>query len=659
MRDPDIGDILDGRYRIDAHIGSGGMGIVYKCHHLLLERSVAIKVIRPAAAGSEDEVQATFRKRFFREAQLASRLIHRNIVQTREFGETPDGGFYMVMDFIEGRPLSEIIDREAPLEIPRALGIISQVLDAMIEAHSQGIIHRDLKPANIIVEAGDKVRVLDFGIAKLRDPDPESPQPSDKLHVLNTPLTIEGDMIGTPRYMAPEQATDATTCDGRTDLYAIGLLLSELLTGAQPFFQTHGQRLIMERLTADPRPLSELNPNVHLPQRLEDALLKVLARKPEARWPNAEAFKEALLASVDKPAPPEPAPGADPSAGPPWRRPLALAIATLVLAALGIGLQVWISEKARPSTAELQKIALETFGQLPHSVPSTPGEALSPAQVELGRMLFHDARLSSSKRISCHTCHDLTKYGVDGAERSRSATGALSPRNTPSVYNAALHTFQRWDGTVSPLEKQCGLPLLSPDEHDMESKQSVERVLLGIPGYGAHFSEAFPDDPKPIRFENVTLALGAFLRTLTTPARFDDFIAGDLDALSPQELDGLWDFIQVGCTTCHVDPSVGGTKTQKLGLINPFDAKDLGQYTVTGQSQHRYVFKVASLRNVTQTSPYLHDGSISSLREMVRLMAYHQLDRTLSEGEADNIVAFLDALTGRIDPRHTARPRLP
>ena len=223
--DPLIGYILDDKYRIEKRLGIGGMGTVYRARHLLIDRAVAIKVLNPRFV--EDEAAQL---RFRREARAAGRLQHANAVGVTDFGRTSDGYVYIVMELLEGRTLREVLAKEAPLDTARAVALMLQTAAAVAAAHDAGIIHRDLKPANIFIvqnsEVPAVVKVLDFGIAKLAaealdDDDSKS-------------LTLVGAMIGTPRYMSPEQC-DGVELTPAADVYSLGVILYEMLTGVVPF----------------------------------------------------------------------------------------------------------------------------------------------------------------------------------------------------------------------------------------------------------------------------------------------------------------------------------------------------------------------------------------------------------------------------------------
>ncbi len=284
--DPLIGRVLDDKYRLDARLGEGGMGTVYRATHLLIERPVAVKVLNPRLVTDE-----AAKERFRREARAAGRLQHTNAVAVTDFGETRDGQVYIVMELLEGVPLRDLLAQEAPLEPARAVSVMLQVAAAVAAAHEAGIIHRDLKPGNIFVvrrqHAPYIVKVLDFGIAKLA--------PGDGDHV-NT-LTGTGVMIGTPRYMSPEQ------CDGAgltpaADVYSLGVILYEMLTGQTPFTGASPLALALKHSSEQPRPLRELVPGV--PVELEEVVLHALEKAPDERPGDAGEFRRELFEAAER-----------------------------------------------------------------------------------------------------------------------------------------------------------------------------------------------------------------------------------------------------------------------------------------------------------------------------------------------------------------------
>lgn len=307
---------------------------------------------------------------------------------------------------------------------------------------------------------------------------------------------------------------------------------------------------------------------------------------------------------------------------------------------------------------ELSPAVLSLFDPLPEEATPTTYQ-MSDELVTLGKALFYDPRLSVDQRQSCHTCHILDRYGVDGLPVSIGHDGEPVKRNSPTVYNAALHIAQFWDGRAATVEDQAKAPILSSGEMGMLDPGQVESTLRALPGYRPLFAAAFPNDPEPIVFENAALAIAAFERRLMTPSRFDRFLAGDYSQLTEQEQRGLATFAELGCPTCHVGVTVGGLLFKKLGEVEPYPIEDAGRFLITGVESDRFVFKVPSLRNAAETGPYLHDGSIASLEEMVVLMARHQLGKQVTDQQVDDIVAFIQSLTGEIPYEYIAPPPLP
>jgi cytochrome c peroxidase len=268
------------------------------------------------------------------------------------------------------------------------------------------------------------------------------------------------------------------------------------------------------------------------------------------------------------------------------------------------------------------------------------------AQVELGRRLFDEKALSSNRQVACSTCHDLAQGGADGLETSRGVTGVSLRRNTPSVLNAAGHFAQFWDGRESDVETQALRPILNADEMGLTSEAEI---VARLEGYQADFRDAFPS--TGLTAANAALALGAFERTLVTPAPIDRFLNGDTSALTSAQRAGYDRFIQLGCVNCHSGSLAGGQRFERLGDQVPWpDESDLGRFEVTQEPGDRMVFKVASLRNVALTAPYFHDGSATTLDEAVRLMGRHQLGLELSSADVAALLTFLDSLSGDLVP---------
>ncbi len=308
------------------------------------------------------------------------------------------------------------------------------------------------------------------------------------------------------------------------------------------------------------------------------------------------------------------------------------------------------------TTIDPGKLAL--FAPLPQSIPAKAGGPLD-ARIALGRMLYYDARLSSNQQISCNSCHDLSNYGVDGRPTSAGHKGQHGDRNSPTVYNAAAHFVQFWDGRAADVEEQAKGPVLNPVEMGMPDDGAVTAVLNSIPDYVEAFRRAYPDQKTPVTFDNAADAIGTFERGLLTPGRWDKFVRGDQAALTAQERAGFITFTSVGCQSCHAGALVGGNLYQKIGVWKPYPDADPGRFKITGHEGDRMMFKVPSLRNVVKTGPYFHNGRVPTLNDAVAQMADYQLGHRASDSEVASIVAFLGALTGDIEAEYIKRPELP
>lgn len=297
--------------------------------------------------------------------------------------------------------------------------------------------------------------------------------------------------------------------------------------------------------------------------------------------------------------------------------------------------------------------AKTTFGTLPDRMPGSEGD--TGEMVALGKRLYFDTAISVNGTQSCNTCHpvDGGRPGADNLPTSPGALGKMGTRNSPTVFNAGLHKLQFWDGRAKDLIEQAKGPILNPDEMAMPNPDHVITQIRLDASYADDFAGAFPSDPAPVSFDNVARAIAAFERTLITRDRFDDYLRGDVNALTAEEKRGLRLFINTGCISCHRGPLVGAELLQKVGVFNPYEnTEDIGRQKVTGRAGDRFVFKVPSLRNVSRTAPYFHDGRVVSLADAVEKMAWMQLDRKLTPEETQLIVKFLTALadTGTVPP---------
>ena len=303
----------------------------------------------------------------------------------------------------------------------------------------------------------------------------------------------------------------------------------------------------------------------------------------------------------------------------------------------------------------LRQQAASLFGPL----PAVKADDSKSAQIDLGRKLYFDTRLSLDNDISCNSCHGLNSFGVDNEPTSPGHLGQRGDRNSPTVYNATLHVAQFWDGRATDLTEQAKGPVLNPIEMAMNSEGEVVARLAAIPGYVELFLAAFPEDKPALSYQNMAAAIARFEEGLITPDRFDAFMKGDLNALSEPEIVGLELFLQTGCAACHSGPALGGNMYQKMGLVKPYETEDAGRFAVTGNEADRQVFKVPSLRNIARTAPYFHDGSVTRLVDAIQLMAGHQLGKELSDADVASIAMFLESLTGTPDAEYIAPPELP
>jgi len=288
-----------------------------------------------------------------------------------------------------------------------------------------------------------------------------------------------------------------------------------------------------------------------------------------------------------------------------------------------------------------------------------PPKRATPEMIALGRQLFFEPRLSRNHEISCNSCHPLDRYGADGEPTSLGITGKRGSRNAPSVYNAAYHFAQFWDGRSPTVEDQATKPILNEIEMGMPDEAAVVSALRAIPQYVDGFAAAFPGDPAPITLAHVGDAIGAFERGLVTTSRWDEYLTDQVNALTTLEKRGLRLFIDAGCQVCHTGPQVGGTMFERAGVVEPWpNERDPGRAGVTHLDADRMVFKVPSLKNIEKTAPYFHDGSAATLETAIQMMGRHQLGIELENDEIAAIAAWMRAMTGPLDRDYIARPAM-
>ena len=323
-------------------------------------------------------------------------------------------------------------------------------------------------------------------------------------------------------------------------------------------------------------------------------------------------------------------------------------VKTFLLLNLVVLLALPASPRAAAGGDPLIQRARLYFGALPVNMPAARRD--SAERIALGEKLFFEKRLSINNAQACASCHKLEDgfAGVDNLPVSPGARGESGTRNTPTVLNAGWQVAQFWDGRADDLAEQAGQPILNPIEMGMPDEDTVVRKLRGIDEYAGIFAAAFPRQQPAITFKNITEAIAAFERSLNTPSRFDDFLAGNASALDETEQRGLATFIEVDCSSCHGGVLLGGETFEPLGKENPYaNQADQGLFEVSGRIEDRMYFKVSQLRNIALTAPYFHDGKIATLEEAIRQMGILQLNRELDAGQVSDIAAFLGALTDR------------
>lgn len=302
---------------------------------------------------------------------------------------------------------------------------------------------------------------------------------------------------------------------------------------------------------------------------------------------------------------------------------------------------------------DLMKAARRTFKPIPSVVPAVKDNPVTHQKIELGKMLFFDPRISASGIISCNTCHNLGTGGVDAGPTSVGHGWQLGPRRAPTVYNAVFNVAQFWDGRAPDLKAQAKGPVQASVEMNA-TPDHVINTLNSMSDYVVMFKKAFPNEASPVTFDNFAKAIEAFEAILTTPAApFDQYLEGAPNALNDRQKAGLKLFMETGCSSCHNGINIGGQDYFPFGAVERpstslLPTADKGRSAVTKLASDEYVFRAAPLRNVVLRPPYFHSGQVWSLKQAVGVMAEVQLGAKLSDKEEDDIVAFLDSLTGQL-----------
>jgi cytochrome c peroxidase len=317
-------------------------------------------------------------------------------------------------------------------------------------------------------------------------------------------------------------------------------------------------------------------------------------------------------------------------------------------------------------------LSAQAMQVLPLKIPVPENNPQNPTKIELGKALYFDPRLSLDGTLSCNSCHNVMAFGDDGRPVSVGIKGQRGGRGAPTVWNSAFNTVQFWDGRAASLEDQAKGPLTNPIEMGMPSHAAVMERIQKIPGYVEMFKKAFPKEKDPLTIDHLAKAIASFERTLVTyNSAFDRYKKGQKKALNESQIRGMKLVEEIGCTSCHSGVNFNGEGFKMgEGHYQPFpqvpgseyDKKykltdDLGRFEVTKNPEDKNKWRVPTWRNVALTAPYFHNGLVSSLDEAVRVMAKTQLGMDLTQPQVEDIVAFLNSLSGEF-PK-LSMPQLP
>lgn len=586
-------------YSISSELGRGAMGVVYKAQQVSLKRTVALKMILSGASADQE-----YLRRFQAEAEAVAQLHHPNILHIYEIGEH-DGLPFFSMEFVDGGCLSDKVHGKAQ-PAREAVETVKTLARAIHVAHAQGIVHRDLKPANILVAADGLLKITDFGLAK-------------RLGNQDSTQTRAGAIMGTPMYMAPEQAAGVSQeLTSAADTYSLGAMLYELLTGQPPFSGESVMDTLHKVRTEEPVPPTRIQPKLH--RDLETICLKCLEKDPAKRYESAEALADDLQSFLDSESI-DARPTGKSERCIRWmkRRPAMASMVALVTVVIPIGLIALFvilqqAEKSRQLEADKAYVVDIPVGLESFSIPSD--NQMTVGKVKLGKQLFFDKRLSLDNTVSCATCHDPAAGWSNAKATATGIGGQVGDRGSPTIINAAYQYFLFWDGRAPSLEAQSTGPIFNPIEMGMPSEEALLTKLNAISGYREQFQRVFGSDAT---IKGVANSIVAFERTiLSGNAPFDRARLGEKDALTEAGARGMKVFFNAAhCSACHSGPNFTDGSFHNIGIGSNAETPDQGREKVTGRLGDRSSFKTPTLREIARTAPYMHDGSMKTLEQVV------------------------------------------